>query len=484
MSGKILRPYQIAAIEGCIAAFRKGHRRVVVQLPTGAGKTLTAARMIAACRGRGKTAVFTAPAIALVDQTLAAFEAEGIGHIGVMQASHPRTDRSAPVQIASVQTLRQRELPEAALVIVDECHIRADAVERLMAERPDAYFVGLSATPWAKGMGLLWQDLITPVSIGDLIDQGVLSRFVAYAPEDPDLTGVKKRGGEYVEGSLFDAMATPQRIAATVETWLDRAHDRPTLAFCVNRAHAALMEAEFRRRRVAVGYVDGDTPMWERESMATAFRRGQMQVICSVRTMTTGVDLPVSCIVDAAPTTSEMLHVQKIGRGLRVNPGTEDCLILDFAGNSLRLGLVTDIHHDRLDTTPPDEKAPARSVTRPAMCVDCGVLSSKPICPSCGLAHPVREALPAPEKLVQVTASAPVDPLDEKAIWYSGLQFIAAQRRYRPSWAKASFHERFGVWPSFTRHVAPAPPAPEVEAWVRSKIVAFARAKGGHRHAR
>ena len=74
--------------------------------------------------------------------------------IGVMQANHPRTDPLARVQVASVQTLARRGVPHAALVIVDEAHIRSKVIENLMAERPDVFFVGLSATPWAKGMGL------------------------------------------------------------------------------------------------------------------------------------------------------------------------------------------------------------------------------------------------------------------------------------------------------------------------------------------
>lgn len=326
---KTLRPHQVRAIEMVRASLAKGNRRVVCQGPTGFGKTLVAAKIIEGALAKGKKVIFTAPAISLIDQTVTAFENEGIRDIGVMQASHVRTNRLAKVQVASVQTLARREIPDASLVLVDECHIRSEAVEKLMDERPDVFFIGLSATPWAKGMGHRWQDLVIPTTIGDLIDGGFLSKFTAYAPDVPDLSGVKTVAGEYAEAGLQEVMGDAKLMGSVVHTWLEKGEDRPTLCFAVNRAHAADLKAEFERNGVSAGYVDANTDMIERQRLNEQFKRGEVKVICSVRTMTTGVDLPVSCIIDAAPTKSEMLHVQKIGRGLRVNPGTEDCLSAD-----------------------------------------------------------------------------------------------------------------------------------------------------------
>ena len=113
-------------------------------MPTGAGKTITAAQIIEGALAKGKRVIFTAPAVALINQTIAAFEAQGIRDIGAMQANHPRTNPLAQVQVASVQTLARREIPEAALVIVDECHIRSEVIEAMMRDRPDVFFVGLS----------------------------------------------------------------------------------------------------------------------------------------------------------------------------------------------------------------------------------------------------------------------------------------------------------------------------------------------------
>lgn len=449
-SPKELRPHQVQALSMIRASAGKGNKRIVCQMPTGAGKTVTAAKLILAALAKGNSAIFTAPAISLIDQTVTAFEAEGIGHIGVMQANHPRTDRTAPVQVASVQTLAKRDIPEASLVIVDEVHIRSEVIDRLMDERPDVFFIGLSATPWAAGMGLRWQSLVVPVTIAELIEAGYLSQFTAYAPDVPDLSGVKVRAGEYVESALEAVMGEAKLMGNVVHTWLHRGGARPTLCFAVNRAHAARLAAEFEREGVATAYVDAHTDMAERTFINERFRAGEVKIICSVRTMTTGVDLPVSCIIDAAPTQSEMLHVQKIGRGLRVNPGSEDLVILDHAGNSLRLGLVTEIAHTTLCTKRPGEKAEAKAPPEklPKPCTACGVLHIGMTCPACGHERkPSGKVATAEGSLVELTPSKPRDTMADKQAFWSMALWLDRERAKGGKLAKGLYKGRFGVWP-------------------------------------
>lgn len=446
---KELRPHQVRAISLVRQSLGKGNRRVVCQGPTGFGKTLVAAKIIDGAVSKGNRVIFTAPAISLIDQTVKAFEDEGLSGIGVMQASHPRTDPRARVQVASVQTLARRQIPDAALVIVDECHIRSEAIEKLMDARPDIFFVGLSATPWAKGMGLRWQDLVIPTTIGELIEDGWLSKFAAFAPDVPDLSGVKTVAGEYAEAGLEQVMGDAKLVGSVVDTWLERGENRPTLCFAVNRAHAAQLQAQFIRSGVSAGYVDAMTDIVERKRINRQFEQGDVRVICSVRTMTTGVDLPVSCIIDAAPTQSEMLHVQKIGRGLRVNEGTEDCLILDHAGNSLRLGLVTDIRHSALDKTvagKQERKAKAEKLPKP--CGKCGALHTGVLCPACGNERkPVSGVESADGELVEITGRRAAPTMAEKQRFWSMALHLDRSRNRGGKLAKGLYKGRFGVWP-------------------------------------
>jgi superfamily II DNA or RNA helicase len=474
---KELRGYQQNALNLLRQSFGKGNKRTVIQGATGFGKTLLSAKIIEGALTKGNSVMFTAPAISLIDQTVSAFEDEGIYDIGVMQASHPRTNSFAKVQIASVQTLARREVPEVSLVIVDEAHIRSKAVEKMMKEREDVFFVGLSATPWAKGMGNLWQDLVIPTTLQELIDDGYLSKFTAYAPSIPDLTKVKTRAGEYVEADLEEIMSEGILVGGIVETWLEKATGRPTLAFGVNCAHAHTMFEAFQSAGVAAAYVDAYTDVVERQLIERRFRAGEVQVACSVRTLTTGIDWPVSCIIDAAPTKSEMLHVQKIGRGLRVNEGTEDLMILDHAGNSLRLGLVTDILHDTLDKSIKGEKQKKTTAEKlPKECANCGGLHTGLTCPFCGHERkPIAGVETADGVLVEINGKKPPKPtMAEKQLWFSAFLFIARKRGYKDGWASQKYRQKYDVWPKGIERM-PTEPTQEIYNWVKAKQIAYAK---------
>lgn len=483
---RVLRPHQAKAIDMLRQSLGLGNRRVVLQAATGFGKTLTAAKIIESALAKGKRVLFTVPRLSLVDQTVEEFRREGIAHIGVIQGNHPRTDATAPVQVASVQTLARRDVGDGfGLVLVDECHETFKIIYDLMDRWPSTVFVGLSATPWARGMGLHWQDLCTSATIGDLIEAGFLSKFVVYAPDVPNLAGVKTLAGDYAENALAEIMGENKLVASVVQTWLEKGENRPTLCFGVNCAHAKDLQAQFLRAGVAAGYCDAYTDSVERAHIARQFRSGEIKVACSVRTLTTGVDWPVSCIIDAAPTKSEMLHVQKIGRGLRINDGTEDLVILDHAGNSLRLGLVTDIHHGKLSTAQRQEatgSAP-KAEKLPKECANCGALQSGLVCPYCG-----HERGPAPGidevegQLVQLTGKAKIATKADKQAWWSGILTIQREKGKSAGWAAHAYKDKFSVWPRGLDD-KPGPASFEMRNFIKAKAIRYAKSQQAKRGA-
>jgi superfamily II DNA or RNA helicase len=144
-------------------------------------------------------------------------------------------------------------------------------------------------------------------------------------------------------------MDRPELVADVVETWIKRGENRSTLCFAVDRAHAKNLQQQFESAGIRCGYIDAYTDSEERERIADLFHDGTYRVVCNVGCLTTGVDWDVRCIILARPTKSEMLFTQIIGRGLRTADGKDDCLILDHSETHLRLGFVTDIHHESLD---------------------------------------------------------------------------------------------------------------------------------------
>jgi DNA repair protein RadD len=478
-----LRPHQIEGIAQLRGALMAGKRRPVLQLPTGAGKTILAAAIVEGARAKGNNVVFTVPAIELVDQTVGAFGAEGIENIGVIQADHQLTDWRKPVQIASVQTLARREiLPLASIVVVDEAHQHFAVIERWMRDRPDLIFIGLTATPWARGMARMWDALLTPVRMQALIDAGYLSPFRVFAPAEPDLSKITVRAGDYAEDQLSVVMSEPKLIADVVATWLKLGEDRPTLCFAVDRAHARKLQGEFEAAGIPSAYVDAYTERHDRDAIRRAFHDGRVKVVVNVGVLTTGVDWDVRCLILARPTRSEILFVQIVGRALRTAPGKADALILDHSSSTQTLGMVTDIHHDALDDGSPRKGATQRKerpTPLPKKCPKCTYLKQAGIheCPSCGFA-PERQSLIEAEagELVQLRGKAKTPTRQEKQKFWSGLLWFCEARGYRRGWASNQYREKFGVWPQGMNDIS-SPPDATCRGWVTSRAIAYAKAK-------
>lgn len=482
-----LRPHQHTALAMLKRSFLAGNKRTVCQLPTGAGKTRLAAEIVNGALSKGNTVAFTVPAISLIDQSVESFSLEGIRDVGVMQASHELTNLAMPVQVCSVQTLANRGCPDVDVVIVDECHMRFKVIGEWMRKRPNTTFIGLSATPWARGMAEDWQDLITPVTMQDLIDQGFLSPFRVYAPTHPDLTGVRTVAGDYHEGELSDVMSESKLIADIVQTWLRLAKWQPTLVFAVDRAHARKLQEQFVAAGVPMGYCDANIDLVERKVLFDRMARGELAGIVNVGTLTTGVDADVRCIVLARPTKSEMLHVQIIGRALRTAPGKTEALILDHADNHARLGFVTDIHHGQLlsgkDKPPRTRKEQGEPM--PKECPSCHTLKAPKVreCPTCGFTPTRQSEIETEEgELQEITkGKAKAKPtMAEKQAFWSMANYVDRQRGKGGKLAKALYRGKFGVWPQGL-NPRPVEPSPEFLSYERSRRIAFAKSRGAAR---
>jgi DNA repair protein RadD len=480
---KTLRPYQANALTLVRSSIAAGNRRVVLCLPTGGGKTLIAANIVRGALAKGGRAVFTAPMISLIDQTVSGFEAEGISQIGVIQAKHPRTDEKQPVQICSVQTLaRKSSLPEATVVLIDEVHVYSKVVSDWMADRPDLIFIGLSATPARKGMRGEWDDLVVGVTTRELIDLGYLSEFTVYAPSTPNMSGVRIVAGEYHTGQAQAVMEDATLVGDILQNYLINGEDRPTLGFATSVAHAKNMAEEFCNAGVPSAAIDARTDSLERRAIVDQFTAGKIKVIWSVRTMTTGVDLPVSGIIDAAPTRSVMLHTQKIGRGLRVNEGTEDLKIWDHAGNTLRLGFIDELDWSELKDGTREEKE-KREEPLPKNCQQCNMVMppKTKVCPSCGHAMqpPSGWVETADGELVPINreVGAKDVPMAEKERFYRELIGVCRETGKKDGMAYFKYKEKFGVFPANTFSKIPLEPSLQTRSWLKSKQIAYAKRK-------
>lgn len=481
---KTLRDDQAFALEELRSAIGQGCRRPMVQAPTGFGKTVLSAAIVERAQQRGKRVLFTVPAISLVDQTVEAFWAQGIRDIGVIQAQHAMTDWSKPIQVASVQTLQKRTLPRADVALIDEAHKWFRFYEKWFFDEAwkDIPIIGLSATPWTKGLGRYYDKLIIAGTTEELIEQGHLSPFRVFAPASPDLKGVRTVAGDYHEGDLSEAMNKAPLIADVVTTWKRLGEDRPTLCFAVDRAHAKHLQQQFEAAGVPCGYQDAHTTDDERRSIKRKFHSGEVKVVCNVGTLTTGVDWDVRCIIFARPTKSKMLFVQIAGRGLRTAEGKDCCIFLDHSDNHLRLGFVTDIRQDKLDDGKSSSTEKDIPVTLPKKCPQCSFL--KPprvgVCPNCGFkAEVVSKVEVQAGKLEEMGAkpkNGAAKQFPDKIAVYGQLKLYARTHGYNSGWAAHKYRELYGVWPSNSMKWCPEMKlSPEIDSWIKSRQIAWAK---------
>lgn len=484
-----LRDYQTRAISQLRTALLTGMKRPVVQAPTGAGKTVIAAAIVKMARAKNKSVIFTVPALSLIDQTVERFKQNGITEVGVMQGQHKLTDYRMPVQVCSVQTLARRQIPLADLVIVDECHVMFKLYDQWMnyPEWVDTPFVGLTATPWAKGMGAKgrWDGLIIGTTTEELINLGHLSDFKTYAPAHPDLSGVKTVAGDYDLKGLGDAMDKGSLVADIVTTWLEKAQERPTICFAVNRVHAKNIQKSFIDAGVSAEYMDAYTDLDERADIVKRFANGDTKIICNVGVLTTGFDADVRCIILARPTKSQILFTQMIGRGLRTAKGKDHCLILDHSDTTLRLGFVTDIKHDKLDDGVAKRTSSERPERLPKECPKCSFLKPAKVrvCPACGFQPEPKDAVEVQEgELYELTRGKKIKPsevsLEDKQKFYSELILHAQLRGYKTGWAAHAYRDRFKVWPANQLLDRPAVMiSPATQSWITSRNIRKAKAK-------
>jgi DNA repair protein RadD len=350
-------------------------------------------------------------------------------------------------------------------------------------------FIGLSATPWTRGLGRYFESLLVMSTTQELIDKGFLSKFKVFAADHPDLSGVKTVAGDYHEGQLSTVMQQDGLVANIVETWRLRWNKDKTFLFAVDLAHAQMLQARFQDAGIACGYQDAKTSSADRQALKRAFHNSEVKIIANVGTLTTGVDYDVRCLILARPTKSEMLYVQIVGRALRTAEGKDYALILDHTDTTARLGFVTSIHHEHLNDGRLDQtKATKRKPPLPKPCPKCAYLI--PVgcktCPECGFERKVESKIYEREgQLVEFDGifrkkGKRNDQLlpytyEEKARFYAQLRGYALERGYKPGWAAFKFEEKFGSKPPWAwndHHAMTA--GPEVRQYIKSRFIAWA----------
>ena len=390
-----LRPYQQEAVDATLDHFRRSDESAVIVLPTGAGKSLVIAEL--ARLARRKILVLT-HVKELVEQNHAKYESYGLTG-GIFSAGLKRKENRHQVTFASVQSVAanlEQFRDEYSLVIIDECHRVSGEetsqyqriIELLRQQNDSLKVLGLTATPYRLAMGWIYryhyrgfvrgsgedqakpfQHCIYELPLSYMINRGYLTKpeLVNAAVAQYDFSALTQDSfGEYAEKDVNQLLSKHKRVTrAIIEQVVEMAAERKgVMIFAATVEHAREVTGYLPEHETAL--VTGATDLKDRDLLIQRFKLRQLKYLVNVSVLTTGFDAPhVDLIAILRPTQSVSLYQQMVGRGLRLDEGKQDCLVIDYAGNHVNL------HHPEVGEPKPNPDSEPVQV----------------FCPGCGFAN-------------------------------------------------------------------------------------------------
>jgi len=483
-----LRGYQSDAVEQARQAIRDGAKNVLICAPTGAGKTVIASHLIESATNKGQRSAFIVDRLSLIQQTSDTFDRYGIDH-GIIQSEHWRFKPSRPVQICSIQTLARRQWPDTSLIVVDEAHTVTETVKKRITHR-NCIAVGLTATPFTKGLGKLYDAIVNVTTTNRLIEQGYLSKYRIFACAEPDMEGVKVVAGEWEQQETQKRAL--QVVGDVVLEYLKHGQGRKFICSAVDTAHVEELQRQFLAAGINAAtytYKDRDE---DRADTVTEFRKPDSTIkgLITVTAASKGFDVAdIGVVIMARPLRKSLAeHIQFFGRGLRIAEGKEDCIVLDHSGNCARfwaemneffeLG-VTELDDGKKKEKP---KAKEKQEVELVKCPTCRHMhKAMPFCPSCGHEYPKKAAVEhVPGTLKELIATGDAALL-RKQLWPQVCGYVLAstedmERAQRK--AQAIYRELTGEFArARVETTKPEPPSRDVINKIRSNTIRWAKSK-------
>lgn len=324
-----LRDYQESLKNKTRQAFMK-YKRVILLAPCGAGKTVIASSIMKDSVSKGKKVWFIVHRKELLDQAKNTLKRYGI----------PEDN----IQVYMVQTLANKldkieEIPD--MIIFDECqHATSNTYLRIIKKFPDAFILGLSATPTrlqGKPLGDIFETIVQEISAKKLIEMGYLAQYNYYAPElKINLSNVKTKMGDYDKDGLDKEMAKPTIYGDIIKNYKKLADNKKTIIYCHSIAYSKEIETLFKEHGYSIKHFDGKTPKDERDKIIEDFRNDKIKILTNVDLIGEGFDVPdCECVLLLRPTQSLCLYIQSSTRCLRPN-GDKKAIIIDYVNNIQR----------------------------------------------------------------------------------------------------------------------------------------------------
>ena len=338
-----LRGYQDDTFDDVKGHLRNHIRRILLYSPTGSGKTVLASFIIKGAVAKGNRVWFVVHKRELVKQTLRTLASLGIP-AGVIANGWPE-DSNAPVQVCSVQTLRNRyhRLKTPTIILWDECHhVAAKTWDSIFSYLSQSYHIGLTATPCrldGKGLKKYFDVIAKGPDVGWLIDNNYLCDYRAFIPTVVDTSGVKKVAGDFKKSDL-EGLVGSHITGSVIDHYKKHVNGGRMIVFAVSVEHSKAIQQAFVESGISAFHIDGKTKQSIRDKAIENFHKKEIKILTNVDIFSEGFDVPALDAVGLLrPTASLSMHLQQIGRVLRPSPGKDEAIILDHVGNCITHGL-------------------------------------------------------------------------------------------------------------------------------------------------
>ena len=453
-----LRDYQQDMIDKVVQALRNGYRKILVVLPTGAGKTALASELVRRSYLKGKSSTFICHRQELIEQTYRAYTNIGITPAIIKGGMHP--DYKNPMQIASVNTLVRRldkyKVPD--LLFVDEAHhSKAGQWNTIINWAGKSIVIGLTATPCrldGKPLNDMYETMIQTVSTKDLINMGYLVPYLYYAPSVINTDELKSSGGDYTKASLESASFNQKIIGDNIEQYKKLANGKRNVVFAISRKHALNICERYKSSGINAAVLDGELSSSVRKKIIESFRNNEIKVIVSIDVISEGFDLPaIECVSLLRPTQSTSLYLQQVGRALRTceEMGKRQAIILDHVNNYKTHGMPDDDRQWSLTQEYKAKRNREESTVHIKRCPMCYFAHSPSlVCPNCGYQYGADgKTIEEVAGELALIGSSEYNNLKKKEVIIAknlvDLVMIERQREYKYGWAEWQYKLKTGI---------------------------------------
>lgn len=476
-----LRPYQHQAIQDIGTKFQEGKKRIIFCLPTGAGKTVVFSNMAKQAVENGERVMI------LTNRTELLSQAGGtLAKVGLMPeriSAGQKYLHPAMSYVAMVETLFRRvnrpsfrqALGRLDLIIIDEAHV--GAFRKIIEAFPEARIIGATATPLAASkkhpLNDLYDDIVEPVTIAELIDSNYLAPAKTYGARE-EIGKLAVKNGEYTDASQMDHFGKKSHYDGVVIQYQKLAPGKKAICFCVNQEHAVKTAEAFNKAGIRARFIISDKtlcPDHVRDKNKKDFAEGAFDVLVNCGILTTGYDEPsIQAVIVDRKTKSLPLWLQMCGRGSRPYEGKKHFTIIDMGSNFAEHGLwqqATDwtelFHNPKKSYGNVKFEAPVKK------CPECdfALHPTARTCPECDYSFPPpAQVFQKATEFVEVTLDKWLDydlKKDTAQMSIEELEFSANAKGYKPGWlyrqlrgrgrdALAEFAKLKGYKPGWVQH--------------------------------